>query len=72
MLTKVLYRICECSDAGCHAHPHRPACNQTGTTLLYRVDMEDPTGTLFCEDCAADTMESGLFATEAVEEIEME
>ena len=72
MFTKVLYRICECSDSGCHAHTGTPVCNQTGTSLLYRVDMEDQTGTLFCEDCAADAMEAGLFSIETAEEIEME
>jgi hypothetical protein len=67
-----MYKKCECSDSGCHAHPYKPICDQTGTTVLFRVDMEDHTGTLFCEDCAADAMELGYFSIESAEEIAIE
>lgn len=63
---------CECSDSGCHAHNGRSVCTSRGTAVLYRVDMEDQTGMLFCEDCAADAMESGYFTTESPADIEME
>jgi hypothetical protein len=33
-------------------------------TTLYRVDMDDETGTKFCTECGVDAMESGLFADE--------
>jgi hypothetical protein len=56
---------CECADAGCVCHGK---CNAEGRVTLYRVDMEDATGTLFCEQCAADAMESGLFTDESEEE----
>lgn len=50
---------CECADPGC------PACNgkcaNQGDVILYRIDMEDDTGTFFCEECAADALECGLF-----------
>ena len=50
---------CECSDSGC------PCCNgqcrNDGSVRLYRIDMYDETGILFCEECAEDAMESGLF-----------
>jgi len=61
-----------CQDADpecpvCHGHCQNPA-----TTTLYRVDMEDATGTPMCEACANDAMESGVFATEGEGEEEME
>lgn len=50
---------CECNDPQC------PACfgdcNRQGSQTLYRIDMEDRTGTVFCDDCAEDAWESGLF-----------
>lgn len=67
-----MYNECECSDKGCHAHEGTPACRNKGTVILYRVDMQDLTGTLFCNDCASDAMESGLFSTESVADIEIE
>jgi len=39
------------------------------TTILYRVDMEDVTGTAFCEACADDAFASGLF-TDSTDESE--
>ena len=61
---------CQCSDKYCHVHDGTPSCEQPATTTLYRVDMDDQTGTEFCEDCAADAMHSGLF-TEYGEMIEV-
>lgn len=53
---------CECSDRRCPAHPGKD-CSKVGRTrTLYRVDMEDRTGTRFCSACASDAMDSGLFA----------
>ena len=53
---------CQCADPGC------PACNGSckrgQSVILYRVDMEDTSGTGFCEACAADAHESGLFDSE--------
>lgn len=52
---------CECSDPGCPVHEGKD-CNRHGRTkTLYRIDMEDATGTRFCKDCADDAYESGLF-----------
>ena len=60
---------CEDSDPQCSiCHGH---CQHEGTIILYRIDMEDQTGTLFCEQCADDASESGLF-TDLVEEDETE
>lgn len=67
---------CECADPGCPAAGHviEPCdlrgvtqriacCNGKTSRLLFRVDMQDLTGTLFCEGCAEDALESGLFTT---------
>lgn len=53
---------CECSDHGCPVHNGWSACLENGEQILYRVDMNDETGTLFCAGCAADAMQSGLFS----------
>lgn len=61
--------ICECSDPKCLVHTDDDSrstgklseCQNVGTVTLYRVDMEDETGTVMCEDCANDAYESGLF-----------
>lgn len=56
---------CECADPGCpHSainQSHCIPCKHVATTILYRVDMEDVTGTAFCDECADDAFESGLF-----------
>jgi hypothetical protein len=52
---------CECADAGCAVHVGVSDCRELATTILYRVDMQDETGTAFCEACADDAMESGVF-----------
>ncbi len=57
---------CECADKGCAVHKGRAECrfgqgDGCPMTRLYRVDMEDRSGTLFCLPCADDAMESGLY-----------
>lgn len=61
MLIKKNYNTCECSDPGCVCGGR---CAGRGTVILYRVDMQDETGTLFCENCASDALDSGLFTEE--------
>lgn len=57
-------RSCECSDPGCPVHKGQSQCtNKTRTRLVYRVDMEDFTGTAMCPRCLEDAMESGVFTT---------
>ena len=58
MTVKVL---CMCVDSGCTCGGN---CQKHAETTLYRIDMEDYTGTDFCEECAADAMESGVFSDE--------
>ncbi len=55
---------CECADPGCPAHSGKSDCRNVANSLLYRVDMEDETGTALCDDCADDAFDSGLFTTE--------
>jgi hypothetical protein len=50
---------CECSDPGCPACGGR--CAKRAKTNLIRVDMADEKGTLFCDTCASDALDSGLF-----------
>jgi hypothetical protein len=53
--------MCECIDKGCPAHRGTICTAKGATTILRRIDMHDVTGTAFCESCAIDAMESGLF-----------
>ena len=52
--------ICQCADSLCPVH-RGTDCDLPATRTLYRVDMEDLTGTSFCEACANDALQSGLF-----------
>ena len=52
---------CECADPQCPAHKGTSKCANKANTVLYRVDMEDASGTLMCDDCADDATQSGLF-----------
>ena len=52
---------CECADPGCSHHEGISECKDTANTIIYRVDMEDSSGTLMCDDCANDETQSGLF-----------
>jgi len=55
---------CECSDPGCPAHNGVSSCEAMAKITLYRVDMEDRTGTAMCDDCADDAFASGVFSSE--------
>lgn len=63
---------CECSDPGCSAHLGACMCPRAGDVTLFRIDMEDQTGTLFCHDCAADALRSGVFYVEVEDDGEYE
>jgi hypothetical protein len=54
---------CECFDTCCPVHKGRH-CLESYTTTLYRTDMLDIGGTRFCEACANDAMEFGVFSEE--------
>ena len=53
--------VCECVDKMCPVHNGQNLCMDRAKVTLYRVDMYDQTGTQFCNACAEDSMESGLF-----------
>lgn len=52
---------CECADANCAVDHGFQDCLNEGSSLLYRIDMDDQTGTLFCNECGEDAADSGLF-----------
>ena len=54
--------LCECTDGGCPCC--HGECEAVGVATLYRCDMADETGTLFCEGCSADALEAGVFTSE--------
>lgn len=49
---------CECADSGC---PCEGRCDSRATETVFRIDMEDETGTAMCESCANDAHMTGLF-----------
>lgn len=51
---------CECHDVGCTCAGQ---CHTHAVTTLFRIDMDDWTGTRFCQDCADDAAESGCFVS---------
>jgi hypothetical protein len=55
---------CECADPGCTAGitDANGKCTNKATCVLFRVDVEDNTGTAMCDECAEDALDSGLFA----------
>lgn len=53
---------CVCSDKGCSAC--EGLCEDRATFTLYRIDMDDRSGSRFCEGCASDAMDSGVFTDE--------
>lgn len=54
-------RTCQCFDTACNVNHGAVGCEIAPAFALYRVDMEDRTGTAMCEHCAEDAVESGLF-----------
>lgn len=56
---------CECEDPGCGEC--NGLCENVGTVRLFRIDMDDHFGVLFCETCADDCYESGLFSHSVTE-----
>ena len=63
---KASQSLCECADSGCPMHlgTDCDSSESENLTILYRVDMTDYTGTRFCDGCADDAFESGLFCTD--------
>lgn len=55
---------CECGDPYCPVHYREVTCPLPPTQTLYRIDLEDETGMRFCDGCADDAWESGVFTAE--------
>jgi len=64
---KAAVGTCKCTDPLCPVD-HGKECKAAVETALYRVDMEDETGTLMCRPCADDALDSGVFREEEIEE----
>ena len=55
---------CKCGDPKCpYCAGH---CTRDVEVALYRIDMPDASGTGFCEPCANDALESGMFRQDYV------
>ena len=54
-------QTCECADPGCPVHLRASNCTARARVTLYRIDMQDITGTRMCARCAEDAMDSGVF-----------
>ena len=52
---------CQDADPACPVHPGISHCPDDARVVMYRIDMEDRTGTPVCGACANDMQESGLF-----------
>jgi hypothetical protein len=53
---------CECSYPGCPAHKGQSECPNRASVTVRRLDMGDgQTGFAFCEACADDALDSGVF-----------
>lgn len=56
---------CECEDPGCPVHPGVERCNKRGLNRVARYDYEtDGDHFKFCDDCAEDAINSGVFSHE--------
>ena len=63
---------CECCDSRCPEHKGSDKCSHQATDILYRVDMQDETGTAMCDACSDDAFASGLFTTEIDDDDDMQ
>lgn len=69
LLKEGLSGACECGDSGCPVHKGKSRCSAKATQTVFRIDMEDETGTDMCDDCANDAIDSGVFTYESEEEV---
>jgi len=50
---------CECADPGCECGGR---CTRKAWQRVFRIDMEDYSGTVMCKRCVDDAMKSGVFS----------
>lgn len=54
---------CECTYPGCSGHKDDETCAHSACIRARRIDMNDGTRPfVFCEACAVDALDSGVFA----------
>lgn len=53
--------MCECCDPGCPVHSEINHCTNKAKREIERIDMVDAGSMVFCNICADDAFESGLF-----------
>jgi len=56
--------IQKCQDADPNCPVCKGDCENDADIILFRIDMQDETGTAFCVACAKDAMEFGLFRSD--------
>lgn len=54
-------KTCECSDVGCVRDHGSTPCGRASVVRMHRIDYEGDEGWLFCQECAEDASETGLF-----------
>lgn len=58
-----MIRFCECADPGCWCKGlHADILPARATVTLVRIDFDGQPSCPFCEGCAEDALESGVFA----------
>jgi hypothetical protein len=55
-------RTCDCCDSGCPAHKGKSECTNQATVSLRRIDFAGQPIVWFCNGCAEDALDSGVFA----------
>lgn len=53
---------CECTDPSCtHPIDDDLRCLRQAIVILHRVDIHDHSGNAFCESCAEEALDGGMF-----------
>jgi hypothetical protein len=61
MRPKTSAKQCECHDPGCDHTEQGHHKDTRQYRILYRIDMDDRSGTMMCHTCREDAMLCGLF-----------
>lgn len=56
---------CDCADSGCPEHKGSDRCTNGADSRVFRVDMDDESGTAMCSHCAGDALDSGVFTVDS-------
>jgi hypothetical protein len=58
---KKFTHTCDCCDPGCPVHKDKSGCTNQATVTVRRLDFEDQPIYWFCDGCAQDALDSGVF-----------